>query len=71
MPKCGLFIEITIRLGRSAVNLLHISRTPFTKNTSGWVAGSVSTFCINGKQTFINGTRSLSINPPDCTISNS
>ena len=31
------FIEITLRLGCSPVNLLHIFRTPFPKNTSGWL----------------------------------
>ena len=31
------FIEITLRHGCSPVNLLHISRTPFLKNTSGWL----------------------------------
>ena len=40
MPKCGCklycnFIEITLRHGCSPVNLLHIFRTPFPKNTSG------------------------------------
>ena len=29
------FIEITLRHGCSPVNLLHIFRTPFIKNTSG------------------------------------
>ena len=29
------FIEITLRRGWSPVNLLHIFRTPFPKNTSG------------------------------------
>ena len=29
------FIEITLRHGCSPVNLLHIFRTPFSKNTSG------------------------------------
>ena len=29
------FIEITVRQGCFIVNLLHISRTPFLKNTSG------------------------------------
>ena len=29
------FIEIALREGRSPVNLLHISRTPFPKNTYG------------------------------------
>ena len=31
------FIEITLRHGFSPINLLHISRTPFLKNTSGWL----------------------------------
>ena len=31
------FIEITLRRGCSSVNLLHIFRAPFTKNTSGWL----------------------------------
>ena len=31
------FIEITLRHGCSPVNLLHIFKTPFTKNTSGWL----------------------------------
>ena len=29
------FIEITLRHGRSSVNLLHIFRTPFSNDTSG------------------------------------
>ena len=35
--KSHNFIEITLRHGCSPVNLLHIFRTPFTKNTSGWL----------------------------------
>ena len=31
------FIEITLRHGCSPVNLLHIPRTPFPKNTPGWL----------------------------------
>lgn len=31
----GNFIEVTFRYGYSAVNLLHFSRAPFLKNTSG------------------------------------
>ena len=31
------FIEITLQYGCSPVNLLHIFRTPFPKNTSGWL----------------------------------
>ena len=37
MPKCDYIkvaIEITLRHGLSPVNLLHILRTPFSKNTS-------------------------------------
>ena len=40
MAKCGFnfnFIEITLCLGCSPVNLLHIFRTPFLKNTSEWL----------------------------------
>ena len=31
------FIEITLRHGCSTVNLLHIFRSPFPRNTSGWL----------------------------------
>ena len=31
------FIEVTLRHECSPVNLLHIFRPPFTKNTSGWL----------------------------------
>ena len=31
------FIEITLRHGCSPANLMHIFRTPFSKNTSGWL----------------------------------
>ena len=31
------FNEIALRHGCSPVNLLHIFRTPFPKNTSGWL----------------------------------
>ena len=49
MPKCAFhkvawnhtsasnIIEITLRHGCSSVNLLHIFRTSFPKNTSGWL----------------------------------
>ena len=43
MPKCDInkvasnFIEIVFRHWCSPVNLLHIFRTPFLKNTSGWL----------------------------------
>ena len=35
------FIEITLRHGWCPVNLLHIFRTPFPRNTSGWLLLSV------------------------------
>ena len=31
------FLETTLRHGFSPINLLHIFRTPFLKNTSGWL----------------------------------
>ena len=42
MSKCdfkvlSIFIEITLWHGCSPVNLLHIFRTPFFKNTTGWL----------------------------------
>ena len=43
MPKCDFsevacnFIKITLRHGCSPVNLLHIFRTPFPRNTSEWL----------------------------------
>ena len=37
------FIEITLRHGCSPVNLLHIFRAPFPKNSSG---GLLLLFCI-------------------------
>ena len=43
MPKCDFnkvakqLIEIAVRHGCSPVNLLHIFRTPYPKNTSEWL----------------------------------
>ena len=48
------FIEITIRHGCSPVNLLHIFRAAFPKNTSGWLL-------LNEYQTRVSGVfRTLS-----------
>ena len=33
----GNFIEITLQHGCYPVNLLHIFRTPFSKNDPGWL----------------------------------
>ena len=40
------FIEIALRHGWSPVNLLHIFRSPFPKNTSGWLLLDYSFFKI-------------------------
>ena len=37
LPMLCNFIEITLRYGCSPVNLLHIFRTLFPRNTSGWL----------------------------------
>ena len=43
MPKCdfnkvaGKFIEIALRHGCCSVDLMHIFRTPFSENTTGWL----------------------------------
>ena len=43
MPKCDFskvvkqLYEISLRHGCSPVSLLHVFRTPFPKNTSGWL----------------------------------
>ena len=41
------FIEITLRHGCSSVNFLHIFRTPFYKNTSGWLLLYKATYQFN------------------------
>ena len=46
------FIETTLRHGCSPENLLHIFRTPFTKNTSGWLLLLLSS--RNAKKTYID-----------------
>ena len=38
----SIFIETTLRLGCSSVNLLHIFRTLFPKNTSGGLLTAVT-----------------------------
>ena len=38
------FIEIALRHGCSSVNLLHISRIPFSRNTSGWLLLLIKTY---------------------------
>ena len=38
MPKCYFDkVEISLRHGCSPANVLHIFRTPFPRNTSGWL----------------------------------
>ena len=41
------FIEITLRHGCSPVNLLHIFRTPFLRNTSEWLLLTSAVWNLN------------------------
>ena len=52
MPKSDFnkVAEIAIRRGCSPVNLLHIFRTPFSKNTSRWLL--LCSFIVIGRQAF-------------------
>ena len=53
MPKCDFnkvaFIEITLRHGCSPVNLLHMFRTTFPKNTDGELLLSIYLKNLNNK----------------------
>ena len=40
------FIEVTLRYGCSFVNLMHVFRTPFTKNTSERLLLLIVLFCL-------------------------
>ena len=60
IPKCNfnkgaeqLYWEIALRHGCSPLNLLHIFKTPFPKNTSGWLLLWVN---IQKKAVFENQT---------------
>ena len=44
------FIEIPLQHGCSHVNLLHIFRTPFPRNTSGWLLLQCTSFCARLKK---------------------
>ena len=58
------FIEITLRHGCSRVNLLHVSRKPFTKNTYGWLLLTVllmSTFQVK-RQSFLTSINNVDTN---------
>ena len=44
------FIEIALQHGCSPVNLLHIFRTPFPKNTSRWLLLAIVSLSINLKK---------------------
>ena len=50
----SIFIEITLWHGCSPVNLLHILRTPFFRNTSGWLLLSVSSGYSNNSCSDMN-----------------
>ena len=45
VPKQSNFIEIALRHGCSPVNLLYIFKTPFPRNTSGWLLLQYVNFC--------------------------
>ena len=58
MPKYDLlrnFIKIILGHGYSPVNLLQILRTPFTKNTSGWLLLEVCFLKFKGQLETIRG----------------
>ena len=52
MPKCD-FNKVALRHGYSPVNLLHIFRTPFTKNTSGRPLLSFERFSLKHSTAFV------------------
>ena len=55
VPKCDFnkvasqLLKIALRYGCSPVNLLHIFRTPFPRNTSGWLRLTVATLRLSSK----------------------
>ena len=49
------FIEITLRHGFSPVNLMHIFRTSFLKNTSGWLL----LYYLNSKRHILSITEKI------------
>ena len=53
MPKCDFiennFIEITLRHGCSPVDLLHIFRTPFPRNTFEWLLLTIFPCCRSSR----------------------
>ena len=55
------FIEITLRRGCSPVNLLHIFRTAFPKNTSGWLLLEEHHTKTNKKCIYWNKSKNMTI----------
>ena len=54
----GFGLQIPVRHWCSPVNLLHIFRTPFPKNTSGWLLLHISisselNFVANGQTSYV------------------
>ena len=47
------FIKIRLRHGCYPINLLHIFRTPFTKNTSGWLLLNYLKISFKGEAQFV------------------
>ena len=60
MPKCDFiskcgFIEITLWHGYSPINLVHICRTPVSKNTSGGLLLSSPKYDSGNKSQTLTG----------------
>ena len=60
------FIEITLWHGCSPVHLLHIFRTPFTKDTSGLLLLSLCMFCLVSKSNKENKNHRIQITQSKC-----
>ena len=57
---------ITLRHGCSPVHLLHIFRTPFTKDTSGLLLLSLCMFCLVSKSNKENKNHRIQITQSKC-----
>ena len=68
------FIETALRHGCSPVNLLHIFRTLFLKNTPGWLLLTIiirqCLYCLNTSRNSIQSSKSSKISPFHFYITN-
>ena len=60
------FIEITLRQGCSPVNMLHIFKTPFPRNTSGWLLLKNEFFKNSSHETGISSIYTTLCPEPSC-----